>query len=90
MKKILTKKQIAEKMGKSLVTIYRWLNGTCPMTADDARKMEVITGVKAASWIFHNKKINPYLYDQKPREKKNEQCGKKVFCDNCNLNSRVK
>lgn len=61
MKKILSKKQIAEKMGKSIPTIYRWINRTCPMSAEDALRMEDITGVKAAAWIFPEKYNNPYI-----------------------------
>jgi hypothetical protein len=73
MKKTFSKKQIAFLMNKSLPTIYRWFNGSCRMDVDDAHRLEAITGVKAESWIFHNKKINPYLYDQKPQSKKMAQ-----------------
>jgi len=68
MKKDLIKiKQIAERMGKSLPTVYRWINGTCPMSASDALKLEEITGVKAAAWLLPNRYKNPYSKETKQK-----------------------
>jgi transcriptional regulator with XRE-family HTH domain len=70
MKTKISFKEIAEKMGKSLPTIYRWKNGTCKMSIEDADKLEQITGVKAVAWMFPNRYKNPYAIK---KEKKHDR-----------------
>jgi predicted DNA-binding transcriptional regulator AlpA len=60
MKKQLSIKKISELTGKSLPTVYRWINGTCQVSAFDAHRLEEITGVKAAAWMLPDKYKNPY------------------------------
>ena len=70
MKNKLTLQTIADNMGVHLSTIYRWCYGDGSMTAEDAKKLETITGVRAEAWVFPRKFKNIYFREPKPHVKR--------------------
>ena len=54
-------KEIATLMNKDQSTVYRWFTGVRSMTAEDAKRLEFITGLKAESFIFPERYGNRFF-----------------------------
>jgi len=53
--------ELAVKVGRHPTTVFRWLRGTLKVQPEDAKKLEVITGIGRLSWLYPDEFHNPYI-----------------------------
>lgn len=54
-------RELAEKIHRHPTTVFRWLNRTRSISAEDAKLLETATGIDRRAWMWPDEYENPHM-----------------------------